>query len=115
MTPAFRRQGDRPWLVNDPARADTDALVKSAEFVGWALGGLEREIAQTRERLAALNAQAVQLRARFGKRASSREPAAAASAPPNRRKRRRSMSAAARQRISDAMKKRWAERRKAKD
>ena len=96
-----------------PRRSGPDALVKSAEFVGWALGGLEREIAQTRERLAALNAQAVQLRARFGKRASSPEPAAAAPAP-SRRKRRRNMSAAARQRISAAMKKRWAERRKAK-
>ena len=80
-----------------PRTSGHDALVRSAEFVGWALGGLEREI--------------VQLRARFATRPSSSE-AAAASAPPNRRKRRRSMSAAARQRISDAMRKRWAERRK---
>ena len=96
-----------------PRTSGRDALVRSAEFVGWALGGLEREIAETRARLAALNAQVAQLRARFGKRASSSE-AAEASAPPNRRKRRRNMSAAARQRISDAMRKRWAERRKAR-
>ena len=89
-----------------------DMLVKSAEFVGWALGGLGREIAQTRERLAALNAQAVKLRARIGKAAPATsgqtEPAAKAS----RKQRRREMSAAARERISAAMKKRWAERKK---
>ena len=28
-------------------KSDDDMLVKSAEFVGWALGGLEREITQT--------------------------------------------------------------------
>ena len=44
----------------------SDVLLKSAELVGWALGGLEREIAQTRERLAALTAQADRLRARAG-------------------------------------------------
>ena len=53
----------------DAARKSSeDMLVKSAEFVGWALGGFEREIAQTRERLAALNAQAVKLRARSARR-----------------------------------------------
>jgi len=87
-------------------------LVKSAEFVGWALGGLEREIAQTRERLASLNAQAVKLRARIGKAI----PASAAKGDPgekaSRKQRRRQMSKEARERISSAMKKRWAERRK---
>ena len=39
-----------------PRRTSRDVLLKSAEFIGWALGGLEREIAQTRERLAALTA-----------------------------------------------------------
>lgn len=97
-----------------------DVLVKSAEFVGWALGGLEREIVQTRERLAALNAQAVKLRARVGKAAASATAAAtkakaasAASAETvSRRQRRRQMSAEARERIAAAMKQRWAERRK---
>ena len=87
-------------------------LVKSAEFVGWALGGLEREIAQTRERLAALNAQAVKLRARIGKAT----PAPRRRAIPARRPAGGSAAARcpaeARERISSAMKKRWAERKK---
>ena len=41
-------------------------LFKSAEWIGWALGGLEREISETRERLAALNEQAATLRRRVG-------------------------------------------------
>jgi hypothetical protein len=94
------------------AKSSEDMLVKSAEFVGWALGGLEREIAQTRERLAALNAHAVKLRARIG----TGGPAAAgddhAAAKASRKQRRREMSAEARERISSAMKKRWAERKK---
>lgn len=93
------------------------ALMKSAELLGWALGGLEREIAQTRERLAALTSQATRLRARIGTGATpARGPAAAASfaepAVTGRKMRRRRMSAEARKRISEMMKKRWAERRK---
>ncbi len=90
-------------------------LIKSAELLGWALGGLEREIAQTRDRLASLTAQANRLRARVGSKATpARGPAAASSAEPavTGRKRRR-MSAEARKRISDAATKRWAEWRKA--
>ena len=49
-----------------PRRTSRDVLLKSAEFIGWALGGLEREIAQTRERLAALTAQAHKLREKVG-------------------------------------------------
>ena len=41
-------------------------LFKSAEWIGWALGGLEREISETRERLAVLNEQAATLRRRVG-------------------------------------------------
>src|SRR4051794_36291661 len=89
-----------------------DVLIKSAEFVGWALGGLEREIAQTRERLAALNAQAVKLRERVGKEVAAKTGQTASAPPASRRQRRREMSAEARRRISDAMRKRWAERRK---
>ena len=88
-------------------------LLKSAELIGWALGGLEREIAQTRERLAALNTQADRLRARIGVAARRGAAAAtAAGAPANRKRRRGQMSAEARKRISDNMKKRWAEAKK---
>lgn len=95
-----------------------DVLGSSAELVGWALGGLEREIAVTRERLAALTAQAAKLRTRLGRGASAAPGTVAAASfdepgtgGPRRRRR---MSAEARKRISEMMKKRWAERRKAK-
>lgn len=99
-------------------RKTEEALFKSAEFIGWALGGIEREIVATRERLAALTARANQLRARVGTGgARGRPPAAAAtpdaeSAAAPRSRRRREMSAQARKRISEMMKKRWAERRR---
>ena len=51
-------------------RPRKDALIKSAEMIGWALGGLEREIERTRERLSALNAEAAKLRAKVGGGAS---------------------------------------------
>jgi hypothetical protein len=95
-----------------PRKTREDVLIKSAEFVGWALGGLEREIDQTRERLAALKAQAVKLRERIGKRAASKSAPSASPTPASRRQRRREMSAEARRKISEAMRKRWAERRK---
>jgi hypothetical protein len=92
-------------------------LLKSAELIGWALGGLEREIAATRDRLTALTAQATKLRARVGAK-RGRPPAVLASTPEEPavagRKRRRRMSREARKRISEMMKKRWAERRKGK-
>jgi hypothetical protein len=96
-------------------RKNKDAFVKSAELIGWAIGGIEREISQTRERLAALTAQAVKLRKRAGLTrgsvggADSGLPSAATS-----KRRRRTMSPEARKRISEMMKKRWAERRKGK-
>jgi len=97
-------------------------LVKSAELIGWAIGGIEREIGQTRERLSALTAQAAKLRARAGIRGSSASAAAAgggASAVSEasgngRKRRRRKMSPEARKKISEMMKKRWAERRRGK-
>jgi len=95
-----------------PGKDSKEVLIKSAEMIGWALGGLEREIAQTRDRLAALNAKAAQLRATIGQRAPSK--VSAVDEPRlGRRQRRRQMSADARKRISEMMKKRWAERRKA--
>ena len=103
-----------------PRKNPTDVLIKSAEFIGWALGGLEREILETRHRLAALTAQANQLRTRIGAKGTrtaavgTSSPIAiaapAAAAAPKRR--RRKMSPEARKRMSELMKKRWAERRK---
>jgi hypothetical protein len=99
-------------------RAEGGLLARSAEMVGWALGGLEREIAATRERLAALTAQAGQLRGRLGRlQGTARNPAASAAAgipPAATRRKRRKMSAEARKRISEAMTRRWAERRRGK-
>jgi hypothetical protein len=92
-----------------------DLLLKSAEVIGWALGGLEREIATTRARLTALTAQAATLRSRLGKRGSpavTRTATAAATfdepAVAGRKQRRRKMSPEARKRISEMMTKRWA-------
>jgi hypothetical protein len=91
------------------------ALIKSAEFIGWAIGGIEREIAETRERLSALNAQAAQLRGRVGSRqAASPAAAAPATGPATSVRKKRRISAEGRRRISEAQKKRWAESRKKK-
>jgi hypothetical protein len=94
-------------------------LVKSAELIGWAIGGIEREIGQTRERLAALTAQAAKLRARAGLKGPSASAGAGASAASEasgngRKRRRRKMSPEARKKISEMMKKRWAERKRGK-
>jgi hypothetical protein len=90
-----------------------ELLFKSAELIGWALGGLEREIAQTRERLAALNAQAARLRARAGLGSGRASGDTATPEGGTRRgRRRRGMTAEGRKRISEMMKKRWAEAKK---
>lgn len=97
-----------------PRKSD-EVLLKSAEFIGWALGGLEREIAHTRERLAALTAQAARLREKVGTRSGGAATPGQASADAGaggKRRRRRRMSPEARKRMSEMMKKRWAERRK---
>jgi len=74
---------------------------------------LEREIAQTRERLAALNAQAAKLRARVGAAARrGMETAASSGRRVGRKRRRGRMSPEARKRISDMMKRRWADAKK---
>jgi hypothetical protein len=99
-----------------PKKNTDDVLLKSAEVIGWALGGIEREISMTRERLASLTAQASSLRSRLSSSAlPAAHPAAAGAAAGddgNRKRRRRKMSPEARKRISEMMKKRWAERRK---
>jgi hypothetical protein len=103
-----------------PRKNPDDVLIRSAELIGWALGGIEREILETRSRLAALTAQAAQLRNRVGAKvqrgAVSPAPAEGdqEAAAPSRKRRRRKMSPEARKRISEMMKKRWAERRKGK-
>jgi hypothetical protein len=89
----------------------SDVLLKSAELVGWALGGLEREIAQTRERLAALTAQAERLRARAGGSLRTLTASTAHDIGASVRRRGR-MTAEGRKRISDMMKRRWAEAKK---
>ena len=99
-----------------PRKNPTDVLIKSAELIGWALGGIEREILETRHRLSALTAQASQLRSRLGAKAAGARPAAASpvetAAPAAAKRPRRKMSPEARKHMSEMMKKRWAERRK---
>lgn len=99
-----------------PRKTTNDVLLKSAELIGWALGGIEREIGSTRERLASLTAQANSLRARLPRGlsggAGTTSGEGTASGARSRRRRRRKMSPEARKRISEMMKKRWAERRK---
>lgn len=98
-----------------PRKNQRDVLMKSAELIGWAIGGIEREIAQTRERLSALTAQAARLRQRAGARgAGAGASAPNESAPAAPKRRRRKMSPEARKKISEMMKKRWAERRRGK-
>ena len=94
-----------------PRKNADGALFRSAELIGWALGGLEREIVETRDRLAALTAQAAKLRKRAGQRvcqaledAESTVAATVKAAQPRRRK----MSAEGRKRIADAARRRWA-------
>jgi hypothetical protein len=97
-------------------RPRTDTLLKSAELIGWALGGLEREIVETKNRLSALTTQAAALRKKLGTRAVAAVAAAgaAADAAAGREVRRRNLSPEARKRISERMTKRWAEYRKNK-
>jgi len=100
-----------------PRKNPEDVLIRSAELLGWALGGIEREIIETRNKLSALTAQAAQLRRRVAGTRESSAPTSAANdveAPVEmgRKRRRRTMSPEARKRLSEMMKKRWAERKK---
>lgn len=104
-----------------PRKNPQDVLIRSAELIGWALGGIEREIAETRTKLSALTAQAAQLRSRVGLKGTRGAPAEAGSGVgaagdvaevTGRKRRRRKMSPEARKRISEMMKKRWADRKK---
>jgi hypothetical protein len=99
-------------------RSGGDALLRSAELIGWAIGGVEREIVETRQKLDALTKQAAQLRSRMGsgkgRAAKPAGDAVAAGSAAAEGPKKRQMSAAARKRISDRQKKRWAEWRKRK-
>lgn len=108
-------------------RKGGDVLLRSAEMIGWALGGIEREIAQTRERLTALTKQADAMRRRLGQAGARRarqgigqltavpRPGAMdASAAVAGKRRRGRISAEGRRRIAEAARKRWAEYRKKK-
>jgi hypothetical protein len=88
-----------------PRKSAGGALIRSAELIGWALGGLEREIVETRNRLAALTTQAAKLRKSAGRRADQALGEAAAAV---KRGRRRKMSAEGRKKIADAARRRWA-------
>lgn len=90
-----------------PRKGAGDALIRSAELIGWALGGIEREIVETRNRLSALTAQATKLRKRAGRRAAQ-VIAPAGETKTGGRRRRRQMSAEGRKRIADAARRRWA-------
>lgn len=111
-----------------PRKNPDDVLIRSAELIGWALGGIEREIVETKNRLAALTAQANVLRSRIGRKKGSARPFEGSAPMPAaseqesdapspqgapRRRRRKGMSPEARKRMSDMMKKRWAEKKKA--
>ena len=93
-----------------PRKNPDDVLLKSAELIGWALGGIEREIVETKNRLAALTAQADTLRQKVGKRAATAVAVVGEAAKRERRKRK--LTPEARKRISDRMTKRWTEWRK---
>lgn len=84
------------------------------ELLTWALHGLEQEIANTRQRLQELEAQARQLRGSARSAAAPAEAAAPASAARPVRKRRK-LSADARRRIAEAQKRRWAKAKAAKE
>src|SRR4051794_23689048 len=99
------------WMPRGRPRKNADVLIKSAEFIVWALGGLEREIVDTRNRLAPLTAQAAKLRKQVGPRAAAAQSAPVSDVPAQepaeggRKRRRRRMSPEARKRISEMMKK----------
>ena len=94
-----------------PRKKGSAARIQSAELINWALGGIEREIADTRERLASLAAQAAQLRQRAGARVMG-AAAPVDAEPAKAKRRRRKFSAEERKKISERMTRRWAEWRK---
>jgi hypothetical protein len=96
-----------------PRKNTGGVLIRSAELIGWAIGGLEREIVETRHRLTALTAEAERLRKQVG-RSAGKAFAAGATGTSHARRAPRKMSPEARKRIGDAAKRRWAKWRAAK-
>lgn len=87
------------------------SLLQSPEFVQLALAGVEREVKETRERLAKLEAYAEQLRR------GTKAPAApvVAARPKKGAKGANRLSPEARKALSERMRRKWAEYRKAKE
>ncbi|MPY88339.1 MAG: hypothetical protein GEU99_10470 [Luteitalea sp.] len=91
------------------------AVGVSAEVLTWALDGLQREIAQTKERLTELTARASEVRAALDQGRAPAEkrlavpvqPAERTEARPAGRRRKRRLSAEGRRRIKEALKRRW--------
>lgn len=75
-------------------------IVRSGELIGWALGGVEREIAQTRKHLSVLTARAGKLRARLA--SLKRGKAAAATSTVTGKRKHRRTPTVARKRFSKA-------------
>ncbi len=88
-------------------------IVKSGKLLGWAQGSVEREIAETRERLSTLMAQAAKLRTRLvtlkDRKTSAASPTASGS-----RRRRRPTSGASKKRTAVAGKRGAARKRSPK-
>ena len=103
-------------MARRPAKQNATDMMRSPEFVRLALSGVEREIEAARERLSTLNAYADQLRGQLrGKASPAAAPgpvAAPAGAPAKRTHR---LSADARKKLSERMRKKWAEYRKNKN
>lgn len=92
---------------------------RTPELVTWALQGIQQAIAETRARLAELEAQARKLRGTVRGAAAELFAGDEADAAPTARKatrarKKRTLSAEARRRIAEAQKRRWAKVKKEK-
>lgn len=95
-----------------PRSQSGPALLQSPEFVRLALAGVEREIEQARQRLATLQAYAAELR---GGTKAAAAPATGATRKKRTRRGANRLSAEARKALSERMRRKWAEYRKAKE
>ncbi len=78
-----------------PGKAEA-FMVKSGKLLGWTLGRVEREIAETRSRLSTLMAQAAKLRTRLVSLKGRKTSAASRPASGSRRRPRRTSHASKR-------------------
>ncbi|MBX4204807.1 MAG: hypothetical protein KW788_01300 [Candidatus Doudnabacteria bacterium] len=89
--------------------------ISRAEMVRWTCGGLKAEIENRKQEAHVLKQRIAELERQLREIDPGNPPeAVTAEVQPVRKRRRRKMSAEARKRISVMMKKRWAERRKAR-